>query len=107
MEKRRKYIDKLDEFFILADKSGDGNLTFEEFQDIVSKPEVKAYLTMLEVECSEVSALYEMLVDETDTISYEAFLAGILKLKGQARSFDVLMLARDNQDLKDILGRIE
>jgi len=107
MQQRKKYLQKLDELFVLLDTSGDGKLSFEEFQQAISLKEVQAFLTMLEVNVSEVHSLWQMLMDETGSISYEAFLEGILKLKGQARAFDVIQLLRNSEDLRLTCKRIE
>merc|ERR1712241_100935 len=46
MQQRKKYLDKLDELFVLLDVSGDGRLTFDEFLQAVNLKEVQAFFSM-------------------------------------------------------------
>jgi len=73
---------------------------------------VKAYLASIEIEVFEVDALFKLLADGDDIISYEEFLNGIMRLKGTARSQDVVgilhklnQLQRELGSMKDILQK--
>merc|ERR1712151_1199308 len=93
--KRRQYLVKLGNGFKAVDKSGDGVITEEEFRIIVQDPVMKAYMQALELEPYEGDALFQMLDNGDGEVTYDEFIEGVSRLKGQARSLD--MLATQNE----------
>merc|ERR1711879_288106 len=71
---------------------GSGTLSRTELDEILSDDKVKAYLAAIEIEVFEVASIFQLLDDGDGTISYEEFLHGIMRLKGTARSQDVIAI---------------
>merc|ERR1712228_751690 len=88
-------MDKLRDLFVEADISGDGNLSLTELEDLLESPMVKAYVSVLELDVHEVQSLFYLLDDGDGFVTYDEFLNGILRLKGSARSQDVIMMMHD------------
>merc|ERR1719296_479449 len=99
LDAKRETFDKLHQILVAADTSGDGTISIEEFEDILSVPKVRGFLEMLELETDEVVALFNLLDPGTGEIPYNDFIQGIFKLKGQARSMDVISVSLDCQKL--------
>mmetsp|Transcript_22323 Transcript_22323/g.49397 ORF Transcript_22323/g.49397 Transcript_22323/m.49397 type:complete len:664 (+) Transcript_22323:93-2084(+) len=99
MSEKQAYIDKLRTVFLELDKSGDGYITLEEFQSVFTDPHVKAIMGLLGLEIHEVSGLYDLLDDGDGRITYEEFVNGIIILKGQARSQDVIAILHDSRKI--------
>lgn len=95
--KRRETCRKLEQIFEVADVSGDGALSPQEFEDILSIPEVSCYMELLEIEVREVRNLFSILDNGTGLIRYEDFVNGIMTLKGQARTMDIVTVKMDLQ----------
>jgi len=92
---RAGVIDKLRTVFSAVDTSGDGSLSFEEFELICHNPDVIVYLKMLDLEVSNAEGLFHLLdYKNCGEINFEEFLKGVLRLKGQARSLDLVALMR-------------
>merc|ERR1719517_122247 len=57
-------------------------------------------LQVLELEMYEVSALYNLLEDGEGEVSFEEFLSGAMRLKGNARSIDAITIAHEQNKIK-------
>jgi len=107
MASKQRYTEKLRDLFELADASGNGSITLEEFEAVCRIPEVHTYFHLLELEIGEVQALFNMLDDGDGAVSYDEFMRGIIRLKGQARSMDVITVMRDCREINDRCRRLE
>jgi len=104
---KKELCRKLEQVFLAADASCDGFISPEEFEDVLSIPQVKGFLELLDLEVSEISALFSILDDGDGQISYNEFIQGVMRLKGQARSMDVIAMMRDIKKVIDHLKHIE
>merc|ERR1712032_446357 len=100
MATKASYLEKLEEVFFYADKSHDGMLSFEELSGILALPKVHAYFKVLEMDVHEIVTLFNLLDNGDGYISYDEFIEGIVRLKGQARTMDVIVI---KQECKAIL----
>jgi len=96
MKNREAYAERLIDFFHAADSSNDGLLTLEEFEAFLLDDKVKTWLSIMEIDVHETKEFFEILADGDDLISPDEFVQGILRLKGGARSQDVLAIQRTN-----------
>mmetsp|Transcript_115297 Transcript_115297/g.290171 ORF Transcript_115297/g.290171 Transcript_115297/m.290171 type:complete len:239 (+) Transcript_115297:1-717(+) len=95
MTEKRRYAAKLLDFFVEADISGDGNLSLVEFETFLENPLVRTFLATLELDPTESRSLFHMLDDGDGLISPEEFVKGAVRLKGAARSQDVVTMMHD------------
>mmetsp|Transcript_110175 Transcript_110175/g.306357 ORF Transcript_110175/g.306357 Transcript_110175/m.306357 type:complete len:228 (-) Transcript_110175:167-850(-) len=107
MKEKQAYAQKLRDFFEAADTSGDGMLSLSEFETIVRDERIKTYLGTLELDAGETKHLFDMLDDGDHQISIDEFLQGAVRLKGQARSQDVITIMHDCTKLMKKLTNIE
>jgi len=102
---------KLAALFELADQSGDGQLSLEELENVLSCPKVKVWMSVLGVDTTETRNLFSLLDDGDGLISYGEFVAGISHLKGTARSQDTFAIMRDcariNKNCEAVLAHCE
>lgn len=101
---KAKLANRLHELFSVADKSGDGMISLEEFRSVVQLPRAQTYFNSLDLQISEACELFTMLDDGDGAVSYEEFCAGVMRLKGQARALDVISMM---QDCRRILERCQ
>merc|ERR1712194_520166 len=79
---------------------GDGTITFEEFERSLSNKEVKEYINALQVDVTDAKLFFSLLdEDGSGSVDTEEFVKGMKKLKGDAKSFDIHMILRDNKKL--------
>merc|ERR1719197_600483 len=103
MKKRGQDIMHLREIFKEADHDHEGCIRLEDFHALLEEPRVKTWLSVLELEVNEITGLFELLDDGDGRISFEEFLSGVLRLRGGAKSVDLVTLLYEN---KKIVGHL-
>jgi len=79
-----------------ADTDKSGTLSLEEFVRQLENPWVKAYFSGLDIDPSEARIIFTLLdTDGSDAVSIDEFVDGTMKLKGHAKSIDVMALMYD------------
>jgi len=104
--KKQGYLKKLKGVFQAADTSNDGLVTLEEFDAVLTDPAVCCFLQHLELEIHEGKALFQMLDNGDGVITYEEFINGVSRLKGQARTIDLIKLQLDSDKMMQSLDAI-
>lgn len=90
-EERVRTLDALREIFEIADSDRSGTIELCEFEEVIKTREVKAKLSLIEIQAEEAVDLFQILdVAGTGVLSSEEFISGCLKLKGEAKSKDLL-----------------
>jgi hypothetical protein len=103
-KKSRQYVTKLRNLFQAVDTSGDGSLTLDEFKRILKNPEVVVILKMFDVEVNDAEQLFHMLdTHMCGEITFDDFMRGMSRLKGPARSVDVVAMLKAHDNLKTII----
>jgi len=97
MKQSDDYMQKLKEVFEAADTSADGVLSKEEFMGMLDVPRIKHYLGLLEIEVHDAEGLFDLLDDGDQQVTLSEFVCGITRMKGQARSADMVSLMYDNK----------
>eukprot|EP00931_Biecheleriopsis_adriatica_P005152 TRINITY_DN10669_c0_g1_i1.p1 TRINITY_DN10669_c0_g1~~TRINITY_DN10669_c0_g1_i1.p1 ORF type:complete len:530 (-),score=73.75 TRINITY_DN10669_c0_g1_i1:97-1686(-) len=87
---KAEVLQKLRLIFEAADTDGDGGITQKELEVLLEKPVVIDYLHLMEVAVEEASAMFDLLDDGDGRVTIEEFCSGIFRLKGQARSLDMI-----------------
>ena len=96
---KAKTIAKLEQFFEECDTSHGGLLSYEEFQVVLELEGARDYFQSLELEIHEMDQLFNLLDDGDGQVSFNEFLAGLLRIKGQARETDVLAVLHDSRKI--------
>jgi len=101
------YFHKVRTFFKEADKDKSGMLSIEEFRETLKHPEVQAYFSALDLDVSQAELLFTLLdQDHSKMVSLDEFLAGCMRLRGQAKSIDVNMLLHASRQLFKRVGNL-
>jgi len=99
LEKKDLYLKRLQAFFDTIDNNQDGSITYEEFCTHLNDPEVRAFASSLEIEVIDTKQVFCILSNHgTNAVDLEAFVVGCIKLRGMAKSMDLmdLMYAHKN-----------
>eukprot|EP00811_Abedinium_folium_P028874 NODE_4505_length_1883_cov_5.449317.p1 GENE.NODE_4505_length_1883_cov_5.449317~~NODE_4505_length_1883_cov_5.449317.p1 ORF type:complete len:571 (-),score=140.50 NODE_4505_length_1883_cov_5.449317:169-1764(-) len=89
------------------DRSHDGAVDRAEFLSLMSDERLKVWLMAMDVEVENVDVLFDMLANGADLITVEGFIKGISRLRGPARSIDLVAVAARCEDLRDRIMRID
>eukprot|EP00434_Breviolum_minutum_P002883 symbB.v1.2.002539.t1/scaffold103.1/size331058/4 len=83
------YNRKVRRLFQSIDASGDGAITLEEFEKLVSSPKLRFWMSQLELEYHDLLSLFEFLDNGDGVITLTEFIEGAARLRGQAKALDV------------------
>jgi len=82
------------------DTDGDGTVTHEEFLESIKREDIQQNIDALQIDLAEAELLFFMLDKDGDgTINTREFVNGMLRFKGEARSFDIHMLVLHNRQM--------
>merc|ERR1740121_501202 len=91
---------RLKAIFDEADTDGSGAITFDEFERHLSDRRVRAHLASLGLEVDKAESLFRLLdVDDSNSIGLQEFVVGCVRLKGGAKSIDLITLMYENKRL--------
>lgn len=99
LKKKNRDIENLSNLFHQADVDGTGSITMEEFTALLDSPQVRTWLSVLELEVREVDGLFQLLDNGDGLISFEEFLSGVMRLRGGAKTVDLVTLLYENKKL--------
>ncbi|CAJ1452141.1 unnamed protein product [Effrenium voratum] len=103
-----KYFRSVAGMFHKLDTSGDGSLSWEEFQQAMEDPKLCFLLQKLEIDPGDLKLLFDLMDEQgTGEISIEDFIEGITRFKGGAKSLDVGQVLLRAKRLEKSLARIE
>jgi len=91
----KTFVAKLLDLFQEADKNGDGFLSSQEMDEVLSYPKVKLWMNVIGLDVTDTKSLFNVLAGHDGRVSGEEFVKGIMRLKGSARSQDIVMIMRD------------
>merc|ERR1712187_739985 len=93
LERKDEYVAKLQEWFNSIDENGDGMITYDQFARSANDPEVMAFAETLEIELFDLKQFFSVLsANNKRPVNLENFVIGCIKLKGMAKSMDLMDL---------------
>lgn len=106
MRERTKLVQQIAHLFFEADRDNSGNLSWDEFLDFMDDEEVQAYFLALDLDMSSLDKIFVLLdKDDTGNIDLMEFLDGCLRLKGVAKTVDIVMLKNELDHIARTLER--
>mmetsp|Transcript_605 Transcript_605/g.1007 ORF Transcript_605/g.1007 Transcript_605/m.1007 type:complete len:613 (+) Transcript_605:81-1919(+) len=88
---RQRVFDHLRDIFEAADEDGSGTLTLGEVQKAINKPEIYNKLKMIDFPVEDPKQIFMLLdYDNSCELSIDEFIAGCIRMKGSAKSKDLL-----------------
>mmetsp|Transcript_64925 Transcript_64925/g.152721 ORF Transcript_64925/g.152721 Transcript_64925/m.152721 type:complete len:580 (-) Transcript_64925:299-2038(-) len=103
-----KYFKTVAKTFEHLDTSGDGLLTWAEFEVVLEDPKLRFLLDKLEIAAGDLKTLFDLLDDTGDgEISVHEFIEGITRFKGAAKSLDVGQILHKVQKMHKSICSLE
>jgi len=112
---KQMYVSHMIQIFRQIDKDDSGTISLSElgkFFDDDNPHELKSYFEALELDSSDVDALFELLdVDESGAVDIEEFTHGCMQMKGTAKNYDIKILMHEilriEQQLATFMSQVE
>jgi Ca2+-binding EF-hand superfamily protein len=107
-KERTRVLQHLRDIFLIADEDGSGTLTLEEFEQALKKPDIENRLKLIELETKNAMELFYILDhDGSKELSVDEFIGGCVRLKGTAKSKDLLAVQISVETLSKRLDQLE
>mmetsp|Transcript_485 Transcript_485/g.775 ORF Transcript_485/g.775 Transcript_485/m.775 type:complete len:146 (-) Transcript_485:77-514(-) len=98
---------RLQRIFDSTDEDHSGTITMQEFEDHLKDDRVAASFTSIGLEVNEARGLFRLLdMDHSGAISIDEFVFGCMRLKGNAKSVDLVTLMYENKRMAERWGEI-
>eukprot|EP00747_Dinoflagellata_sp_TGD_P136118 gnl/TRDRNA2_/TRDRNA2_175522_c1_seq12.p1 gnl/TRDRNA2_/TRDRNA2_175522_c1~~gnl/TRDRNA2_/TRDRNA2_175522_c1_seq12.p1 ORF type:complete len:566 (-),score=108.41 gnl/TRDRNA2_/TRDRNA2_175522_c1_seq12:495-2192(-) len=102
-EKKHLLAHEMQKTFLKLDSDRSGQVSFEEFNDFLSDPNMQVYLHQMDIDPKRIDrhVVFALMDDDqSGQIDGEELIAGFMSLNGQARRLDVaaLMLEQNTRD---------
>eukprot|EP00929_Paragymnodinium_shiwhaense_P105162 TRINITY_DN7007_c0_g1_i1.p1 TRINITY_DN7007_c0_g1~~TRINITY_DN7007_c0_g1_i1.p1 ORF type:complete len:590 (-),score=105.01 TRINITY_DN7007_c0_g1_i1:249-2018(-) len=111
MHKERQvaiHTQRMQQLLLEGDESLDGELNIEEFRSLMYDKGVQKWLSAQEIELKDVEVAFEMIdSDSNGRVSAEELVRGLARLKGSARSVDVLTMMQSLRRIEDLVGKMD
>merc|ERR1712137_199503 len=99
-----KHQKKMEQLMKYADDSQDGVVERCEFTTALSAPRIRAWLSAMGLEVGDVDILFDLMDSGEGGLTHADLIAGFTRLKGPARSIDLIGLTYKMVHLQDVLA---
>lgn len=112
MKRNEAFLAEMKGIFEEADTDGSGTISWQEFKEYLKNAEVKAYLSTQQLDAYDARQLFNILdLEDDQEVGIEEFIMGCMRLKGMAKSVDVVALLQEsrknNRKVKDALSDLQ
>jgi len=98
--KRKHYYIKSFEALYRRLEEGSGGVTIDQLEKHLADEEMQAFMQSLDIDASDINQFFASLSSDTSgSIDLDTFVVGCMKLKGSARSMDLMCLYHSHMNL--------
>lgn len=96
------HSDKMRRLFAAADVDGSGDISAEEFGGICTIPEIRNWLSAMQVDFDHTEELLDLVDKNGDgNVTVDELIEGMARLKGQAKAFDQIIVRKKIQRMEE------
>jgi len=100
LKRNETFLVEMRRIFEEADADGSGTISWGEFKGYLENDRVKAYLATQQLDAFDARTLFDILnVGEGEEISIDKFIVGCMRLKGMAKSVDLLAVLNETREV--------
>jgi len=93
---REDHIQAFKTMFGHVDVEEEESITFDQLEVLLSREDMQAYLSHLDITVESTGSMFKLLdTDGSGELSIEEFVDGLLRLKGQAKTIDLVGISYD------------
>jgi len=108
VKKREGDIRKLRSIFNRADTDHGGFMDQNEFDVLLQDPHLKTFLSVMELEVTDVKGLFDLLDSRGEGCIYQSdFINGIMRMRGAAKSTDIMTILYENKKIQTQIGTLQ
>ena len=104
---KEEEMEDLKQFFLQIDLDGSGSLTRQEFFKATKQRKIRNKLRALDILPKDIDELWDILDDGKGELQVEEFQSGIKKLRGEAKSKDILRLSKELRQFEMSVDEVE
>merc|ERR1712039_85378 len=97
MKRNEAFLAEMKGIFEEADTDNSKRISWLEFKEYLKNPEVKAYLSTQQLDTYDARQLFNILECDDQEVGVEDFVMGCMRLKGMAKSVDVVALLQESR----------
>uniref|UniRef100_A0A7S0AQ50 EF-hand domain-containing protein n=1 Tax=Pyrodinium bahamense TaxID=73915 RepID=A0A7S0AQ50_9DINO len=100
LKRDETFLMEMQRIFEEADADGSGSISWEEFKGYLENDRVKAYLSAQQLDAFDARTFFDILNGESgNEMSIEQFIVGCQRLRGQAKSVDLVALLHETRSM--------
>lgn len=98
MEREKLFVRNLQKIFSTIDSGGTGYISWSQFQKHREDEWLKAYFAVTDIDISQAETFFALLDNDSgETVDIDEFITGCTKLRGGARSIDLVTLKHNTK----------
>jgi hypothetical protein len=101
LKRSETFVEEMTRIFHEADEDSSGRISWAKFRKYLENARVKAYLATQQLDAFDARTLFDILShgSEGAEISIEQFIVGCMRLKGQARSVELIAVLQETRSI--------
>jgi len=104
MERKEEYVNLLSTWYMALDEDNSGDITVDEFLKHADEPDMLAFALAMDIDIQDVKQFFMVLSDKGQRpVDLETFIVGCIKLKGMAKSMDLLDMSYNQKQAHEDL----
>eukprot|EP00747_Dinoflagellata_sp_TGD_P132370 gnl/TRDRNA2_/TRDRNA2_175073_c0_seq1.p1 gnl/TRDRNA2_/TRDRNA2_175073_c0~~gnl/TRDRNA2_/TRDRNA2_175073_c0_seq1.p1 ORF type:complete len:515 (-),score=90.45 gnl/TRDRNA2_/TRDRNA2_175073_c0_seq1:158-1555(-) len=108
IQQKSEYVLQLKKLFTFIDHDDSGEISYAEFLDMLEDKNMQAFASKLEIEPMDLTTLFALLShDGQRKVDLEAFVVGCMKIRGPAKSLDLISLMNGHRKSQKHLANFE
>lgn len=107
MKEKEVYVAKIRNFLKQADKDGNGQMDRDELDAAIKNPAITKYFRAIGLQLHEIDGLFNILDDGDGLISSEEFIGGCMRMTGNARAVDSVLIMHEQTAMHKKLDEID
>eukprot|EP00927_Polykrikos_kofoidii_P007571 TRINITY_DN13116_c0_g1_i4.p2 TRINITY_DN13116_c0_g1~~TRINITY_DN13116_c0_g1_i4.p2 ORF type:complete len:162 (+),score=22.84 TRINITY_DN13116_c0_g1_i4:364-849(+) len=94
LDRDKEFVLKTKQLFGITREDGDIEISWDEFEELLDSPEISTFFKQCDFDRRAAHGLFRLLdADQSGTLSVDEFVMGCMRLRGEARSVDLVLLS--------------
>lgn len=100
LQNKQHFVEKIQSFFMQIDRNNSGQLDYKQMVKAWDSQDMQSFFASLDIEPDDAWMFFQILDTDGETgVSMDEFVEGCMRLKGQAKAFDVAVMTYHQKHL--------